>query len=710
MLLYNIDFEIVALIFVCVLYIFHRIQYTADHVLNRQFRMLEIITMIFIITDIFSAVTISYYAYVPPVVNSIINTSNFLSLVVLGYEFVVYILTMATGEDKPARTPFNRVILILYVVAAVLNIPLGFMFYFDETGYVHGPLYLLSAAVGYYFVLSSGLIVLFRRRDMSRKQVVCATIYVFLILVSAIVQLFLFSNVLFTGVAIAIVHVIILFTLETPDYAKLKVAMEELKQAKDEADRANKAKSEFLANMSHEIRTPLNGILGMNEVLMEENRDSALNEYMEDIRDSGNALLSIINDILDTSKIESGKLNIVEVEYRPQDVFRKCYAMVKYRAENKGLELKFEIAPSMPVLLYGDDVRLKQIISNLLTNGVKYTDKGSVTLTADYEKTGPDTINMLISVEDTGIGIRKEDQERLFNSFERLDIKRNRTVEGTGLGLKLVYNLVELMQGSVSVESEYGKGSVFKAVIPQKVVEAREKRHETDEYEKYIKELSCGSGAGDSVADEGLARSGCSAAGGVAGDSMADEGLARSGRSAAGSVASGLTYVTESQVNDGRTIADVKTVGRAMEHTPADLRANESGMAYTPADLVAGDILVVDDVEVNLKVFVGLLKSTPMRVDTAASGARSVEMCRNKKYDLIFMDHMMPQMDGIEALEHIKQDCPLNADTPVIVLTANAISGAKARYLNEGFADYLAKPVSKAELIGKLKQYMRGKE
>ena len=386
-------------------------------------------------------------------------------------------------------------------------------------------------------------------------------------------------------------------------------AMLDKKQAED----ANKAKSSFLSNMSHEIRTPINSIIGMNEMILRESDNPQILKYAQNAKLSSMTLLGIVNDILDFSKIEAGKLDIINVDYDISSMLIDLVNMMKSRIEEKGLEFIVDVDPDTPVIFNGDEIRIKQVITNLLTNAAKYTPKGSVTFSIGYLKGDSDNEGSLkVTVEDTGIGIKEEDIEKLFNAFERIDEKRNRTIEGTGLGMNITQRLLALMNSELNVKSVYGKGSVFSFVIKQKVINSQ--------------------GIGD--------------------------------------------------------------FNERLERSYSKCSAYKEKLIAPEAH-----ILVVDDTSMNITVFVNLLKKTEMDIDTAESGDKCIKLTNNKKYDIIFLDHRMPNKDGIETLAELKSlsDNP-NIDTPVICLTANALSGAREEYLAAGFSDYLSKPIDPEKL------------
>lgn len=395
---------------------------------------------------------------------------------------------------------------------------------------------------------------------------------------------------------------------------------DKLKEAARIAEKSNSAKSEFLANMSHEIRTPINAILGMNEMILRESREEKTLSYARNVESAGNNLLSIVNDILDFSKIESGKMEIVTAPYRFSSVLNDVSNMINFRAREKKLTFKVEAQKTMPDNLMGDEVRIRQVITNILNNAVKYTNEGSVTLRVRAEDVTTDRLTLFVEVEDTGIGIRKEDREKLFKKFERVDLKQNNTIEGTGLGLAITSNLLTLMNGTVSVQSEYGKGSVFTIRIPQ----------------------------------------------GVGGEDTLGDFRMRFERS--------TDRVTEHSENF---------------HAPD------------------AHILVVDDTRMNLVVIEGLLKRTLVQVETAPGGEEALAMAKENAYDLILLDQRMPGMDGTEVLKRMKSmEEGRNASTPVICLTADAVTGARERYLQEGFTDYLSKPVDTKALERTLMKYL----
>ena len=408
----------------------------------------------------------------------------------------------------------------------------------------------------------------------------------------------------------------------TEDIDKERRERERLIDASERAVAASEAKSAFLSNMSHEIRTPINAVLGMNEMILRECDDKNILGYSESIRSAGSTLLGLVNDILDFSKIEAGKMEIIPVDYDLSSVINDLVNMIQTKADVKGLKLEFEISREVPKQLHGDEVRIKQIVTNILTNAVKYTEKGTVTLCIDYEKIPDeeDCILLDVAVKDTGIGIKEEDMKKLFSEFDRIEEKRNRNVEGTGLGMSITKRLLEMMGSELQVESKYGLGSKFSFSLRQTVI----KWEELGDYEAAYK-------------------------------------------------------------------ASLASRGKYHEK----FRAPKA------------EILVVDDTPMNLEVFINLLKKTEIKIETAATGEEALSLAFDKEYDVIFLDHMMPDKDGIETLHEMRarKDAP-NLETPAICLTANAISGAREKYLAEGFDNYLTKPIDSVKLEEMLIEYL----
>ncbi len=433
--------------------------------------------------------------------------------------------------------------------------------------------------------------------------------------------------------------------------------MDELLQRQSElAIAANRAKSAFLSNMSHEIRTPINSILGMNEMVLRESEDPNILVYAENIRTAGNTLLGIVNDILNFSKIEAARMEIIEVDYDLSSVISDLVNMVRSRADEKGLSLKLSFNPDTPRMLHGDEIRIKQIITNILTNAVKYTEKGSVNFALDFEplsvsnkgeeerkgegegegkdegkaegkdegkdegKGDSDSILLDVSISDTGIGIKEEDMKKLFSEFDRIEEKRNRNIEGTGLGMTITKRLLDMMDSRLDVRSVYGEGSTFSFRLRQRVI-AWEKLGDYEE-----------------------------------------------------------------------------------SHRASILRRKRYHKRFTAPE---ASVLIVDDNPMNRMVFKGLLKWTRMRIDMAESGDECLKLSSEKRYDIIFLDHMMPVKDGIETLHELRaQDGNPNHDIPVICLTANAISGAREQYISAGFDDYLTKPIDSSRLEEMIMGYL----
>lgn len=399
------------------------------------------------------------------------------------------------------------------------------------------------------------------------------------------------------------------FVILILDMTDMNAYINEIKRVRRQAEKASIAKSEFLANMSHEIRTPMNAIIGLNDLIMEECEDASINAYAKDVQSAAKSLLAIINDILDLSKVEAGKMELVCVDYHIKAMADSVIGMMDMAASQRGLVLKYECDETIPCGYYGDDGRIKQILINILSNAVKFTKQGYVRayITGRQGKHADEEL-LVFQVEDTGCGIRKEDLGKIFEDFRQVDSKRNRSAEGTGLGLAIVKHLVELMDGTIDVESVYGKGTTVTITIPQKITDVRPVSEAPE------------AAAGKQVITDGFAAPGVKA-------------------------------------------------------------------------------LIVDDNLINRRVVRGFLKNYEFDLSEAENGPQAIEMARSVRFDLIFMDHMMPGMDGIEAAEIIRRDCGENGTFPVIIaLTANAMQGMREHFLSCGFQDFIAKPLDRKEL------------
>ena len=505
-------------------------------------------------------------------------------------------------------------------------------------------------------------------------------------------------------------------------YGKYQVSLTNM-----ELRKTSNMKSDFLANMSHEIRTPMNAVIGMAEMALREDVSPAAREYIGQIKSSGQTLLTIINDILDFSKIESGKMDISDVEYEPMSMINDVSNIIMTRIGSKDLDLTVDVNPNLPSGLYGDNIRIKQVLVNLANNAVKFTDAGNVNLKIDFLQISEDEIELYVAVADTGRGIRESDMNRLFQSFQQLDSKRNRNVEGTGLGLAISRQLVALMRGKIHVDSEYGKGSTFSFVIPQKVTDS------SYAVEKVAKNLV----AAGLIQSEYTARELAMDMEklGVTYERLeSEEDLGRVKDHNAGYLFVEQPLFTEAvqyflKLNPdvcGVLLANYREV---RSYDLANLRVvkkplyilglsnifngkeeigSVSFMEAEDFDFTApkAEILVVDDNAINLTVVKGLLNPLKMKIDTALSGKDAVLMTTDKRYDIIFMDHMMPEMDGVETTRVIRRLLGNNGQVPIIALTANAVEGTAEMFINEGMNDFVTKPIEMRVIISKLHKWL----
>lgn len=506
----------------------------------------------------------------------------------------------------------------------------------------------------------------------------------------------------------------------------------EIYKMKEIAERAAKAKTNFLANTSHEIRTPMNAILGMTELILREEISDIVKENAINIKSAGTNLLGIINDILDISKIESGKLDIIEDEYEFASIINDITNIANVRMDEKNIKFLVEVEPSIPYKMYGDEVRLRQIIINLVNNGIKFTDEGFVKLKINWTKGDNASLDLLVSVEDSGIGIKDEDKEKLFQTFNQVNIKKNRKIEGTGLGLSICKSLLELMHGEIKVESTYGKGSIFSFRLPQKVLNYKpfikiplkntnQKVLVLEENENYRNSLDYAFKTLEVEAEI---------------ENNEDVFIEKLNKDTYDQVFMPTNIVYKLKEMEKEVCKETKVVAmlgrresyQVMENIKIiqkpiyglsiaalinDENLNNIYNTTNEKEIVKfiapkAKILIVDDNLVNLKVAKGLMSPYEMEIDIVISGYEAINMVQKKNYDIVFMDHMMPGMDGVETTKAIRNlNNGVFEELTIIALTANAVTGAKDMFIENSLNDFLSKPIEIKKLNLILNKWIR---
>lgn len=605
-----VSFSICSFIFVLMFIIFYFSKERLNTLDTKMYSCILVTNIIGIMIDVFGYFIFKIYGS-ESFISILISKFYLVYYFLWAYFFLLYIFVISFREKTEYlfQKKFTKPSIILtsiIISLIVLILPIQIT-YKDNVAYSSGLS--VNMVYGLCFIMVGIMLYCLLRnlKKISTKEYIPLLTFMVLSTFCMIIQK-TYPEITLMLMCHSIVTSLMYFTIENPDVKMVK----ELEVAKNEAEKANHAKSEFLSSMSHELRTPLNAIVCFSELLeSKEGLDSESKDFAKDIVSASHNLLDLVNGVLDISKIEAGKMELINKEYNSQELFNSLSTMVIPRIGDKPIDFKTVIASDIPPVLKGDTGKLKQIILNLLTNAVKYTDKGFIKYRIecinDFKN---NKTKLIITITDTGRGIKKEDIDRLFKKFERLEEDRNTSIEGTGLGLAITEGLAELMGGKITVISDYGKGSTFKFVVIQEIVNVELKEEKSN--------------------------------------------------------------ITSSDYNtfEGK------------------------------------NALIVDDSKLNLKVAENVLKNFLVTTESVTSGLECLSCVNSKKYDIIFMDIMMPNMSGVEVLRKLREN---GVNTPVIALTADAIEGQEEKYMSEGFDGYISKPINKEKLNYVLNKYLGGK-
>ena len=605
-----VSFSICSFIFVLMFIIFYFSKERLNTLDTKMYSCILVTNIIGIMIDVFGYFIFKIYGS-ESFISILISKFYLVYYFLWAYFFLLYIFVISFREKTEylLQKKFTKpsIILTSIIISLIVLIMPIQITYEDNVAYSSGLS--VNMVYGLCFIMVGIMLYCLLRnlKKISTKKYIPLLTFMVLSTFCMIIQK-TYPEITLMLMCHSIVTSLMYFTIENPDVKMVK----ELEVAKNEAEKANHAKSEFLSSMSHELRTPLNAIVCFSELLeSKEGLDSESKDFAKDIVSASHNLLDLVNGVLDISKIEAGKMELINKEYNSQELFNSLSTMVIPRIGDKPIDFKTVIASDIPPVLKGDTGKLKQIILNLLTNAVKYTDKGFIKYRVecinDFKN---NKTKLIITITDTGHGIKKEDIDRLFKKFERLEEDRNTSIEGTGLGLAITEGLAELMGGKITVISDYGKGSTFKFVVIQEIVNVELKEEKSN--------------------------------------------------------------ITSSDYNtfEGK------------------------------------NALIVDDSKLNLKVAENVLKNFLVTTESVTSGLECLSCVNSKKYDIIFMDIMMPNMSGVEVLRKLREN---GVNTPVIALTADAIEGQEEKYMSEGFDGYISKPINKEKLSYVLNKYLGGK-
>ena len=618
---YNVWLEVTMLPFLGVLALFQYLRYATVAEINKRSRLLTVSTFFATLLEVISVMSVDFFGH-RQLLNLIIRTLYYAVENVNAYYLMRYVEAYVRIKNRKLER-FNFILLMSSFVILILNLVpgiAGFFFGISAEGGLQTGEYnvLFRSLYVFYFIAMAAYHQITNKQYFTEKlQFAVMSTMGGLLLLAFIIQYGFAREVLFSYAVCTVLLFMTFFYYEAPMYRQMATVEKELEDSRIQteqstrmANAANRAKSDFLANISHEIRTPMNAILGMNEMILKECRDPDIRQASMDIRRAGTHLLSIINNILDISKIESGKMELYNADYHIWQMIKDIEESMFESINDKGLKLILDVDKTLPEHLYGDADHLRQIIVNLLDNALKYTSQGTITLKFAGDKESKGRVKMIISVIDTGIGIRKDDLKHLFHSFERVNLTETQNIQGAGLGLTLVRYLLDLMGGKIHAESEYGHGSSF------------------------------------------------------------------------------IVEITQQLSHDGfqGTIGEYEK--ELAERPPVEVEEDTGPFICPKANL-----LIVDDTPVNLVVAKGMLKETKAQVDTAESGEDCLKMLEKTHYDIVFLDHRMPGLDGVETLKRAKEIEGPSMGASFIALTANAGTGLREEYMGYGFDDYLAKPL-----------------